>query len=700
MPGINSLLNIGQGALFAEQAAIHVTGNNIANVNTAGYSRQAVRFEDRGYIDYVPGQIGLGTRAAEVIRYFDEFIERSYVDKNGSASRWETQYEMLLHVDGLFNESNSTGLSTLFSAFLNEWSDLSARPDDIPSREALLASAQGVANIIRQEQAYMKNLETTTDNLIRQDVDKINLLLDKIANLNKQIKQHDEPGVNNANTLLDERDLLIRELSAHIDVNLLDRGSGDCTIMTAAGHTLVDNDVAFKLEFQGPKADKYPITPGATITDIQFSGGSYNEYTVEIVTGGNTGDGTSQFRVSLDGGKTWLADEAGNELHFDCNDSANTVDVYGLGISFAAGPLTAGDKYVITPKRAVYWVTPTSNPINISPQIFADGTENPRRMSGGSLAGYLAFRDYNIGQYQEMLNNYAQSMIWEVNRLHSQGVGLDKNYLMQGEYQVQGTGIPLGANNSGLEFNDRLQEGNVSFYIYDEASGEMLKDPSGAGIFGPLDFGGGANFDPSVHTLTDVMNAINLTYGTYVTASITNNQLSISANAGYTFAVSDDTAGLMAGLGLNTFFSGDSSNNIGVNAAIVQDLRKICAGAINGGYEGNEGDNATSKAIAALATKQVVVPGTSRSGEYTGTLSGYYSTIVSKVGTDTATARFNGTYQRTIANDLDDRQQALSGVNLDEEMSNLIKFQNSYKAAAKLISTADQMFQTLLGLKQ
>ncbi len=695
MPGINSILNIGQGALFAEQAAIHVTGNNIANVNTPGYSRQAVRFEDRGYIDYVPGQIGLGTRAAEVMRYFDEFIERSYVEKNGTSSRWETQYDMLLHVDGLFNETNSTGLSSLFSAFLNEWSDLSARPEDIPSREALLASAQSVANVIRQEQQYMRNLETSTDELIRQDVDKVNLLLEKIAALNKQIRQHDEPGVNNANTLLDERDILIRELSSHIDVNLLDRGSGDCTIMTAAGHTLVDNDVPFKLEFQGPKADKYPIVPGSVPTDIQFSGGSYNEYTVEVVTGGTTGDGTSQFRVSLDGGKSWLSDEQGNELHFDCNDSSNTVDVYGLGISFAAGPMVAGDKYVITPKSAVYWVTPTSDPLNISPQIFADGSENPRRMSGGSLAGYLAFRDYNIGYYQETLNNFSQSMIWEVNRLHSQGVGLEKNYLMQGEYRVQGDTIPLGANNSGLEFKDRLQSGNVSFYIYDAVSGNMVPN-----TFGQLDFGGGANFDPTVHSITDVMNAINGTFGTYVTASVTNNQLSISANAGYKFAVSDDTAGIMAGLGLNTFFSGDSSSNISVNSALVQDLKKICAGAINGGYEGNEGDNATAKAIAALATKQVTVPGTSRTKDYTGTLSGYYSTLVSKVGTDTATARFNGTFQRTMANDLDERQQALSGVNLDEEMSNLIKFQNSYKAAAKLISTADQMFQTLLGLKQ
>ena len=695
MPGINSILNIGQGALFAEQAAIHVTGNNIANVNTPGYSRQAVRFEDRGYIDYIPGQIGLGTRAAEVMRYFDEFIERAYVDKNGAASRWETQHSMLLHVDGLFNESNSTGLSSLFSSFLNEWSDLAARADDIPSREALLASAQSVTNVIRQEQAYMHNLEVATDELIRQDVDKINLLLEKIANLNKQIRQHDDPGSNNANTLLDERDLLIRELSGHIDVNLLDRGSGDCTIMTAAGHTLVDNDVPFKLEFQGPRADKYPLVQGSNPTDIQFSGESYNEYTVEIVTAGATGDGISQFRVSMDGGKTWLADKQGNELHFDCNDSSNVVDVYGLGIYFNAGPMVAGDKYVITPKSAVYWVTPTSDPLNISPQIYADGTENPRRMSGGSLAGYLAFRDYNIGQYQETLNNFTQSMIWEVNRLHSQGVGLDKNYLMQGEYQVQGTAIPLGSNNSGLEFNQRLQGGNVSFYIYDAVSGQMVP-----GAFGQLNFGGGANFDPAVHSLTDVMDAINNTFGTYVTASITNNQLSISADAGYTFGVSDDTAGLMAGLGLNTFFSGDSSNNIGVNSALVQDLRKICAAAINGGYEGNEGDNATAKAIAALATKQVTVPETSRNKEYSGTLSGYYSTLVSKVGTDTATARFNGAFQRTMANDLDDRQQALSGVNLDEEMSNLIKFQNSYKAAAKLISTADQMFQTLLGLKQ
>lgn len=82
------------------------------------------------------------------------------------------------------------------------------------------------------------------------------------------------------------------------------------------------------------------------------------------------------------------------------------------------------------------------------------------------------------------------------------------------------------------------------------------------------------------------------------------------------------------------------------------------------------------------------------------TLSGFFNAIVSSVGADTAASKFNAQYQDALAQDLDRRQQEVSGVNLDEEMSNLIKFQHSYTAAAKLISTADQMLQTLLGLKQ
>ena len=81
------------------------------------------------------------------------------------------------------------------------------------------------------------------------------------------------------------------------------------------------------------------------------------------------------------------------------------------------------------------------------------------------------------------------------------------------------------------------------------------------------------------------------------------------------------------------------------------------------------------------------------------TLSEYYGNLVARVGADTASAKYTAATETAVAQDLHDRQEEISGVNLDEEMTNLIKFQASYKAAAKLITTADEMLQTLLSMK-
>jgi flagellar hook-associated protein 1 len=125
---------------------------------------------------------------------------------------------------------------------------------------------------------------------------------------------------------------------------------------------------------------------------------------------------------------------------------------------------------------------------------------------------------------------------------------------------------------------------------------------------------------------------------------------------------------------------------------------RINTGHINGAGEMNAGDNTTAAAIAALQNKAVstrtVIEGTTRQ-----TLGEYYSTLVAKAGSDTQAAKFNFEYQQALANDLRARQESVSGVNLDEEMTNLIKFQHAYTAAAKLITTAESMMQVLLGLK-
>ncbi len=152
-------------------------------------------------------------------------------------------------------------------------------------------------------------------------------------------------------------------------------------------------------------------------------------------------------------------------------------------------------------------------------------------------------------------------------------------------------------------------------------------------------------------------------------------------------------------MGINTFFEGANAGDLAVNSTVRGNIAFINTGHVNGAGEMNEGDNTTAKAIAALQSVSVSTS-TQSDGETEQTLGEYYSTIVAKAGSDTQSAKFNYEYNEALATDLLSRQEAVSGVNLDEEMTNLIKFQHAYTAAAKLITTAESMLEVLLGLKQ
>lgn len=635
------------------------------------------------------------------MRHFDYFIEQSYLQKYAAQNRAQSELNLLQSIQSVFNEANTDGISSLLSTFFSSWSSLAASPDKQAVREGVVTSGVNLASSIRQTEEYLATFQSRIDSYIRQDVDSINSLLEQIAELNRQINVYDDPGKNNANTLLDQRDQLVRELSTYIDVDIVNGGSGDYTIYTKAGHTLVQDITAFSLSYNGPQSIKYSIDPASTYDGVaKYSGGSYNEYTLEFVSGG--GVGTAQYRVSLDGGNTWLTDENGQERIFTATDSDNMANVDGLDIYFdGTGDFSVGDRYEIVPKSSVYWITPTTKPMNIAPQLLNNSTENTSRLSGGSLAANLYVRDYDIGNYRAQLNNFAKNLIWQVNREHSQGVGVVKNDYLQGSNKVQQTDIPLGSYTSGLGYHDYMQSGNVMFYVYDTASGELVN-----GAFGTLDFSfvnppGSTNFDPQYHSLENVRDAVNNGYGTYLNASIQDNRLVINTvSEDFQFAVGGDTSGLLAALGLNTYFTGDGSANIAVNEVVVQNSDRICAGAVNGGYEGNVGDNDVARVISSLIDKEVWIPGYGGKHGSNSTLLGYYGTLVSRVGSDTGQAQYTLQYEGALASDLDARQAEVAGVNLDEELTLLIKYQNSYKAAAKLVTTADQMYQTLLGLKE
>ncbi|NJB66979.1 flagellar hook-associated protein 1 FlgK [Desulfobaculum xiamenense] len=705
MPGVNSILDIGKLALFASQSAIEVTGNNISNVNTPGYSRQRVNLEESISIDYAPGQLGTGVKATEVFRYFDEFVEEQFTVKVADRNRWDALWQNLRSVDGLFNESSSRGISSAMDQFWNDWQDLTSPGVSTAKREALLGNTRTLLNAIHSTQADMARMQSQMNGFIEQEVEEVNGLLHDIAEINRQINSHDIPGQNNANALLDRRTVLVRELAQRMDIDTIDNGSGNFTVLTKAGQTLVDGQETFEIKFEGPSSTK-DLTAGSNFAgDVYFDGSDDFEYTVEVVQDGsvtsNAGGGAALFRVSLDGGRTWMTDEDGNEKHFSARPEGEKVSIGDLKIWFgsetdsggvATGTLRQGDTFTIVPKEGLYWYETTSSRVNITPQIYSNGADDTRRLTGGSLTGYFHFRDYNVGRYQDRLDAFAKSLAWEVNRLHSQGTGEQKYSDLTGTYAVDSTSAPLGSNSSGLAFADKLQAGNLQIYVYDAASGQMVSN-------GSLDFGGGANFDPEVHSLDDVVNAINTKFAGTLTAEVASGRLRIKSNdPNNEFAFGTDTSGLLAGLGVNTFFQGSDASSLELNANVVQDPDFIATSHVNGAGETNHGDNTTAKAIAELKDRKVTLS-TAREGATSQTLSGYFNNIVGTVGADTAAAEYNYKFHNTLAQNLEDRQEEVSGVNLDEEMGNLIKFQHSYTAAAKLISTADKMLQTVMSLK-
>lgn len=428
---LSGLFNVGQSALNAAQAWISVTGSNIANADTEGYTRRYVDQRDAGTLTTKPGGEGLGVNAQQILRYFNSFLESSYVSQSSNSSRWTEQENIMGSVESLFNEANRTGVSSALNKFFTAWQDLAQRPGDTASRESLLSFADNLSSMLGSTADGVQALQSQMDVSIGQGVDRVNELAKSIASLNNQINANTIDGISNPNALLDQRDMLVREMATYVNVTTVDKGNGDFTVSLATGQPLVQGINTNTLEVLSARAENRLAVGSTYAGNVQFDGSDSHEYTVEILSGGNAvaagTAGNPTFRVSLDGGKTWLRDDNGAELHYEISSNGSTIDpvqVKNLKISFSSlSDFNAGDRFDIMPKTGLYWNEPTRGPQNVTPQTFFDGTENQNRVSGGKLTTYFSIRDNNCGRYLDELDATAKSLIWEVNRIHSQGAG-------------------------------------------------------------------------------------------------------------------------------------------------------------------------------------------------------------------------------------------------------------------------------------
>jgi flagellar hook-associated protein 1 FlgK len=317
-------------------------------------------------------------------------------------------------------------------------------------------------------------------------------------------------------------------------------------------------------------------------------------------------------------------------------------------------------------------------------------------ISNGKLGAWLDLRDNIISKYELDLDAMAKEFIWSVNQQHSQGVGLEGFSTVTGTCDVLNSGEELGTQDSGLDYYEKISDGNFNLWVYDS---------SGAVV------GGSANVitidaDTGGTTLTSLVIDINAVAN--ISASITTDgKLKIDADSGYTFAFSEDTSNVLAALGTNTFFSGSTAGGISVNSVIVADKNHIAAARIDattGEFAAGDNDNAlamtdlqyTSMDISQWTCDRI---NGNTEGSVTTTIEDYYHSMVGSIGIVSSSISRERDYNEIMVDKLNTLRNSISAVSLDEEMINLIKYQHAYQAAAKLITVSDEMLNTLISVR-
>lgn len=695
---INSLLSVGKDALMNAQVGISVTGENIANVDTEGYSRRTVTYETNSSITIYGGlSIGTGASVESILRNYDYLIEDQYLAANSDSAYWGALAETLYNVETLFTESDEYSVATALDSFWDSLTALEQAADDAATRQELLSYTQTLIDSLTMIDSSIEQAVTSLEQDVAESVDQANTLIEQIAQLNLDITSNPDDL-----DLQDERDEAIRELSTLMDVEVIRTDETMVTVLTTGGQTLVDEGVAYSLSWEGPQVETQ-LSAGSTFDGaLYYDGESSDELLVEFTSSGSA-DGTASaatFRVSLDGGETWVTNDDGTIKEFTAGGYEDRVEVAGVEIWFgqeddpyatATTDLTATDTFDIMAKSGLYWNSATGGKVNITP-IDGDGGEANNRLTGGELAGLIVARDEGLTAYLEELDAIVSELIWEVNFQHSQGAGLEHYSYAASDNSVENSSVAL--SNSSLAYADKLQAGGISFAFYDEDTGEALGVET-------LDFSsitpGTSNFDPSVHSLDDVAAAVNASFSGQLTASVQDGQLQLTAAEGVEFEFAGDSSGLMAALGLNTYFSGSGVDDIGINDTVANDTNRINTASVDAAGEVTSGDTSNILALAELSEKDVTLDSPHSSSSQT--LSEHLHALVAKIGSDTDSAARNYTQSTALAEDLDERQQEVSGVSLDEELTNLTKYQQAYQAASKLITTANELFEIVMSLK-
>jgi flagellar hook-associated protein 1 FlgK len=261
MTTIAGLLSVARSALVAEQAAVQTVGQNIANAETPGYSRQQVLLEQSAPARTPQGIFGTGVALINVLRTRDVLLDQAVRDQSAPAAGFQTRSDLLTRVQAVFGEPTDNGLANAIDAFWSSWSDLASNPANSASKVVVQQRGAALAQTLNHYASQLDDISASAHASLPNLLDEANRLTSQIAALNRQIAVA-ESGGKSANDLRDSRDRFIDQLGTIVPVTVFDRPDGDNQV-NVGGMPLVD----------GPDAKALTLSNGPPV-GVTLSGSS------------------------------------------------------------------------------------------------------------------------------------------------------------------------------------------------------------------------------------------------------------------------------------------------------------------------------------------------------------------------------------------------------------------------------------------
>jgi flagellar hook-associated protein 1 FlgK len=695
---LNAIMSSGVSGMLSHQQALTVTSNNISNVQTEGYARKVV-----DYSAVVLNGIGAGVEVADIRRVTDEFIMRELRLADASTEQYRVMSEMHSKLQSLLGDPAENGsltgkLDSLHTAF----SSLTIDPTVSVSRTAAIAEINNFGIEANRLLDNVQALRKEADRHLSEEIQVVNDAILRIDTLNEEIIS---ATINQQPTgeLEDQRDQALTEISKIMDIKTYKQSNGGIAVTTSNGLQLLDYE---------PRQLVY--SPAATVTSettfSQITVNVYDRYNKVIAPTG------LPLNPELSGGslRGWLnmrdtdlpnlADQIGTlsgavAEQYNAIHNAN-MSVPPLASMTGHNSGLAGTEDHGFTGQATFYSFDGNNDVVAS---FTVDFDNPAYTSVDDV---LTAVNGALGAGTMTLTNGVMSMTAQGG---ATGVGIAQDDTLPSDRAGRGFSHYFGLNDliessAPTSFNTGLTSASphgftgVTSFTYNDADGRN---------FASFD----VDFDAIGGTMADVVNELNSNLSPAATASLDADGAIVVAKAGgfdsYKLNITNDTSdrggtGLrfpdMFGLGLA--YPSDMGVGLAVREDIAEDpmLMALARVEVGGSPALNLADNRGALAFEDIKSATTVFRTV---GGLTGsnvTLSEYASQVLAKSGLDAARSQRLNEDRGALGEALLSKHMESAGVNIDEEMANLIVYQNAYNASARVITTARDMYDTLLGI--